>query len=989
MSLSLQFLIRTTLGIGVATLIVAASMRVLLRARADGGTANGLSRKLLQSSATAASLVFTAHAAMLIATGSADRRAEVSSLTLAGAAAVAGYWPPSAPVGGQRTRSRRSRTARAGSGSAAIAFPNYTQITSRIPLSIWRALRVCSLVGGMGMVALLLIAPATGLVVMWRIVIPVLPALFMISPGLWRNLCPLAASNQMPRALKITRAVSPPAWLKEYGYVIACSLFITFVALRRLGLDKSGVWSALLLFGAMASGFTGGMLLKGKSGWCSTICPLLPVQRIYGQTPLVMTANAHCQPCVGCVKNCYDFNPRAAYLSDLNDPDPYWGGYRRLFVAAFPGLVLSFFLVPRHPALGGLGWMAIYMAASVAVFTVLVTFVKTSVHVITSLYGAIAFSIFYWFAGAFGPLEMTWLIHLASLTLAATWLLRTIRTEVPFLQRGTASPAAATAPTGVGTAPTAATPTEEPAVTFLPENKRVLAAPGASLLDLAEAQGLSIEAGCRMGICGADPVAVKDGMGCTSAITEDEQATLDRLGLPSNTRMACCVCVSGPVSVTLKPDRPDTGAAAPTVRFPYDPSVEKVVIIGNGIAGVTAADQLRRRHPDVTIDVIAGEPHHLYNRMGIARLIYGRSAMQGLYLNPDSWYEQRKITTWLNTHAVEINRGRQTVRVGTGDELPYDRLILATGSRSHTPPIRGFGLAGTAVLRSAEDAIALRAYAQREQAQLAVVAGGGLLGLEAAYALQKLGLRTVVLERSKRLLRRQLDASASAMLTAHLQELGIEILTSTEVQTAHGNGRLGHVELTDGRTLPAQILLLAAGIQPNTELARRAGLAVNRGVVVDQTMRTSDPDIYAAGDIAEHHGELPGLWAAATAQAEIAAENTAGGERTYTPIVPATVLKVVGIDLTSIGRFDATSPAEEEIAHVDSLKRRYRKLVIADGRVVGAILLGVENNISTAVRAAITQEQDITRHLPQLRAGNWSTLTQSPARENRSLVALG
>ena len=164
---------------------------------------------------------------------------------------------------------------------------------------------------------------------MWKVVIPLLPVLFLVAPGVWRNICPLAASNQTPRALGITKAKTAPAWLKEYGYVIAFSLFIGFVVLRRLGLDDSGPLSAILLLGAMTAAFTGGMLLKGKSGWCSTICPLLPVQRIYGQTPLLMVANAHCQPCVGCVKNCYDFNPRAAYLADLNEGDSYWSGYRQ------------------------------------------------------------------------------------------------------------------------------------------------------------------------------------------------------------------------------------------------------------------------------------------------------------------------------------------------------------------------------------------------------------------------------------------------------------------------------------------------------------------------------------------------------------------------------------------------------------------------------------------------------------------------------------
>ena len=278
-------------------------------------------------------------------------------------------------------------------------------------------------------------APDTGLFVMWKVIIPTLPALFMIAPGLWRNLCPLAASNQTPRALKITRALTAPNWLKEYGYVIAFALFGTFVLLRRFGLDDSGPLSALLLLGAMTGAFAGGMVLKGKSGWCSTICPLLPVQRIYGQTPLALIANAHCQPCVGCVKNCYDFNPRAAYLADLHDDDSYWSGYRRFFVGAFPGLVLGFFAVPDGPWHEVLGGIALCVAVSIASFAVLSTFVKTSPHTLTSLYGAVAFGIFYWYASTILPEALTWAVRAVAIALAATWFIRTVRKEQPFLDR--------------------------------------------------------------------------------------------------------------------------------------------------------------------------------------------------------------------------------------------------------------------------------------------------------------------------------------------------------------------------------------------------------------------------------------------------------------------------------------------------------------------------------------------------------------------------
>ena len=159
---------------------------------------------------------------------------------------------------------------------SSITFPNYTQIPSRIPVKVWHAMRAGSLVAGLVVAALLIAVPKTGLFVMWKVIIPTLPFLFLTAPGLWRNLCPLAASNQTPRALKLTKALTAPDWLKEYGYVIAFSGFILFVVLRRFGMDKNGAYSALLLLGAMAAAFTGGMFFKGKSGWCSTMKPMKP-----------------------------------------------------------------------------------------------------------------------------------------------------------------------------------------------------------------------------------------------------------------------------------------------------------------------------------------------------------------------------------------------------------------------------------------------------------------------------------------------------------------------------------------------------------------------------------------------------------------------------------------------------------------------------------------------------------------------------------------
>jgi nitrite reductase (NADH) large subunit len=800
---------------------------------------------------------------------------------------------------------------------AATAFPNYTQISSRLSVRAWQALRVGSLLGGLTVAVLLLVAEDTGLFIFWKVVIPALPLLWMIAPGLWRNLCPLAASNQTPRVLRLTRAVPIPNWFKEYGYVIAISLFLTLASLRKLGLDDHGPPSALLLLGAKGSPFVGGLVFKGKAGWCSTMCPLLPLQRIYGQTPFALVGNSHCQPCVGCVKNCYDFNPRVAYLADLNDGDPYWGGYRKLFVAALPGFAIAFFTTPDHPAMSvaeiysrlGLG-----MLLSAGSFLALSAFAKVSAHKLTTLYGAALFTIVYWYAapvewqaisGDSAPEAVKWSLRIAALALAAVWLVRTYRKEGVFARenrRQASSKISVVAQRSL--ASRRAMSAGEPEVSFEPEGKRVVAEAGATLLELAESNDLKIEAGCRMGVCGADPVAIREGMENLSPIGDAERSTLDRLGLAPNTRMACCARVDGPVCVSVTPDKAAKSSPSRIAGFAYDRSVERVAVIGNGIAGVTAAEHVRRRHPACAIDLVADEHHHLYNRMGISRLIYGRSAMQGLYLNPDSWYEERGITTWLNTHAIRIDRERRTVVLGTGESVDYDRLILATGASSFVPPIEGFGAKGTFVLRAADDALAIRSFVQRHGGRRAVVAGGGLLGLEAAYALHKLGLRTAVLERSDRLLRRQLDERAAALLRGYIEGLGIDVVTAASTAGVSANGRVTGVTLEDGRMMSADLVLVAAGITPNVALARAADLPVNRGVLVDERMRTAAPAILACGDVAECAGTVAGLWPAAVEQAEVAADNAVGGEQLYVGAAPVTILKVVGIELTSLGRFE-------------------------------------------------------------------------------------
>jgi nitrite reductase (NADH) large subunit len=880
--------------------------------------------------------------------------------------------------------------------AASGSFPNYLQIPPLLPQRAWHALQVLSVLSALLMALLLFARPEWALPLFWMLIVPLLPATFLVVPGLWRNLCPLAAMNQTPRLFGFGRNLAHTPRIREYSYVLGIALFFLFVSSRKWLFDQSGLASgALILFG-LGAAFLGGIIFKGKSGWCSSICPLLPVQRLYGQTPLKLVGNAHCQPCVGCTKNCYDFNPKVAFLADQYDTDRYHAGYRRFFAAALPGFLLAFFTVPGAASplalaqgdihLGAVyGHFLLYTGIGMALYELLDTFAKVPPNRLNVLFGAAAFNIYYWFAGAgwfkaLSALSGHWtvpdaapyIIRASLWIVTGLWIWRGFATEDLFRREVAGKTATQAAGVGQGGVAALRKASEQASAQLViePEQRQVAAAQGQSLLELIEGCGARIEPGCRMGVCGADPVAVRAGMDNLTQVEDDERNTLARLGHADNTRMACCARIKhGQVTIALTPDKREAAAATTTAAF--DPEIRHVVVVGNGIAGVTAADHLRRRHPACRITLVADENHHLYNRMAITRLVYGRSAMQGLYLMPESWYVDRNIEAMLNTGARAIDPQKHEVLLADGETLAYDRLILATGSSSFVPPWPGYGGPGCYVLRSANDAMAARSYAQRNTARNAVVAGGGLLGLEAAYALHKLGLQVTVVERNRWLMHRQLDERGGRLLEAYLANLGLHILTGVEIKalTQRDDGvRL--VQLAEGEPLRADLFIVATGISPNTALASAAGLAVNRGIIVDAQMRTSAPDIYAAGDAAEIDGKVRGQWPVAVEQGEVAACNALGEPRTYRESVLPTQLKVVGVDLISVGQFEA-GPDDLSLVEEDVGSHRYRKLVIRDGILIGAILIGwpeLNEPVSKAVKARKALDGAVT----QLKAGDWS-----------------
>jgi NAD(P)H-nitrite reductase large subunit len=348
--------------------------------------------------------------------------------------------------------------------------------------------------------------------------------------------------------------------------------------------------------------------------------------------------------------------------------------------------------------------------------------------------------------------------------------------------------------------------------------------------------------------------------------------------------------------------------------------------------------------------------------------------MQGLYLLPEQWYDEHGVTAWLNTMATGIHLRSHLVRLGTGDTLPYDRLILTMGASAAVPDIEGLDRPGSFALREAGDAMRIRAYTQQHRARRAVVAGGGLLGLEAAYCLHQLGLSVTVLERGSRLLSRQIDPRCSELVADHFARAGITVARKAETARVLGSPEVSGVELKDGTALPCEVFLVATGITPNVALARDAGVPVGKGVLVDDRMQTRVPGVFAAGDVAEHAEKVLGLWPVATEQAEAAAVNALGGNQIVPTGTPDTILKGVDLELFSTGPVEP-EPGDEVAVTDRPAAPSYRRLVVSRGRAVGATVLGHHPADLAAAQKAVRERVAVGPvSLALLRSGDWSVL---------------
>lgn len=365
---------------------------------------------------------------------------------------------------------------------------------------------------------------------------------------------------------------------------------------------------------------------------------------------------------------------------------------------------------------------------------------------------------------------------------------------------------------------------------------------------------------------------------------------------------------------------------------------EPLVIIGNGMAAARFADELSKRALGrYAIAVVGEEPRLAYNRVLLSSVLAGEVASSDIELKPRSWWDDRGITLRYGCRANAIDTKARTVMLADGEFLSYSKLVLATGSQPIKPPIPGMSLPGVITFRDINDIWTM--WHRAGSGDRVVVIGGGLLGLEAAYGLAKAGAHVTLLHLMDRLMERQLDPHAAAMLKKAVEAKGIEVILNADTGEITGHGAVDGVTLKDGRRIEASAVVVAIGIRPSADLARNAGVAVNRGIVVDDAMQTSMSGIHAIGECAEHRGLVYGLVEPAYEQARVLAENLAGRVAHYPGSVLSTNLKVSGVNVFSAGDFIGAD-GTEEIVLSDPGLRTYKKFVIADGRLVGTVLFG-------------------------------------------------
>lgn len=386
-----------------------------------------------------------------------------------------------------------------------------------------------------------------------------------------------------------------------------------------------------------------------------------------------------------------------------------------------------------------------------------------------------------------------------------------------------------------------------------------------------------------------------------------------------------------------------------------------IVIIGNGISGITAADSARQNNKEIRIIVISNEIYPTYYRLKLCELLAkDNEDFSNIFLYPSEWYDERKIETVLGKKAVSLVTDEKKLILDTGEEILYSKLIIACGSSSNFPNVPGNMRKGVAALWSLNDAKSIRQMIK--PSSRVVISGGGLLGLEAAYQLNKKGVNVSIVEFFPHLLSKQLDINGSLLFEKKVKSIGIGLYLGTHAVSINGGDSVEEIVLDNGNILKADFILFTAGVKPNTYLAGSSGIDVNRGVVVDKRMMTSNPDIYACGDVAEFEGYMSGQWISAINQGKVAGANASGADIEYKNDYPPYFLNTMGMKLYSIGDVGKKDKVYDTIEELNLENFEYQKLYFEEGKCTGGILMGNVKNfsiISNSIKNHLSKEEVI------------------------------
>ena len=391
------------------------------------------------------------------------------------------------------------------------------------------------------------------------------------------------------------------------------------------------------------------------------------------------------------------------------------------------------------------------------------------------------------------------------------------------------------------------------------------------------------------------------------------------------------------------------------------------LIVGNGVAGNSAGETIRGIDPEGKIVLCSREKHYFYYTPALPEYLAGEKQLRDFTLHDARWYEKNRIDLFLETEVIRVEARQKVALTQKGMQFSFDRLLLACGGKSFVPPIPGSSSPGVFTLRTVDDAEAIRIKARG--AKRAVVIGGGLLGLEAGNGLRKTGLEVSVVEFFPRLLPRQTDLPGAALLQRQMEEMGFRFSLGAKTKEILAEKDELRVILEEGGDLPADLVLISAGVRPEASLAQFLGLPVDKGIKVDDYMFTGLEGIYAAGDLVEHRGRSYGIWPASMEQGRVAGANMAGQERPYSGTVPSNSLKVVGIDLLAAGEIDAEGKMEAVVVK-DEAGKVYRKLVLKGDTIVGALLLG-DTHGKEEIQKAIQSKKDISPFKKELAEGKF------------------